>query len=346
MGPGVAWWLRHCATSRTVPGLISGGVTGFFSDVFPSDHTMALGSTHPLVNMSTRNILGVKAAGAWDWQPHHLHVPNVMEIWEPKPPGTLWDTPGLLQESCTFYIVILHRIIAHSWPSLSPNVPVSLSLISATMSDPEPVEFCVTISLTVTLTLLYCHMIAFQMFPYTEICTVESQCSGTWPFMITHLNTSCDWFGQIGMGPHGWWLTFPTLFILGRSLSAQSGCAFHEVRYIAVMLRWMGFLSNNLAYFILPNGAFYSSWRYVVCFCSFVYFCYLCFLSSSNQIGILHCKWILTVMVLAAPINHEHWGCSLAIFETVMFVLYVVSQTIFLKLHQLLSSVEAVLWTK
>jgi hypothetical protein len=33
-GPGVAWWLRHCATSRTVPGSISGGVTGFFIDIF------------------------------------------------------------------------------------------------------------------------------------------------------------------------------------------------------------------------------------------------------------------------------------------------------------------------
>ena len=41
----------------------------------PSDHTMALGSTQPLVKMSTR----VKAAGAWGWQSHHLHVLNVMK---------------------------------------------------------------------------------------------------------------------------------------------------------------------------------------------------------------------------------------------------------------------------
>jgi len=61
---------------------------------------MALGSTQPLVKMSTRNIfLGVKAAGAWGWQSHHLHVPNVMEIWEPKPLGTLWATRGLLRDS-------------------------------------------------------------------------------------------------------------------------------------------------------------------------------------------------------------------------------------------------------
>jgi hypothetical protein len=49
-------WLRRCATSRTVPGSILGGVTGFFSDIFPSDRTMALGSTQPLVKMSTRII--------------------------------------------------------------------------------------------------------------------------------------------------------------------------------------------------------------------------------------------------------------------------------------------------
>jgi hypothetical protein len=54
--PGVAQWLRRCATSRTVPGSIPGGVTGFFNDIFPSDHTMALGSTQPLVKMNTRKI--------------------------------------------------------------------------------------------------------------------------------------------------------------------------------------------------------------------------------------------------------------------------------------------------
>jgi hypothetical protein len=46
--------------------------------------------------------LGVKAAGAWSWRPHQLHVPNVMKIWGPKPPGTFWATPGLLWDSFTF----------------------------------------------------------------------------------------------------------------------------------------------------------------------------------------------------------------------------------------------------
>jgi hypothetical protein len=55
-GPRVAQWLRRCATSRKVPGSIPGGITGFFSDLFPSDRTMALESTQPLMKMSTRNI--------------------------------------------------------------------------------------------------------------------------------------------------------------------------------------------------------------------------------------------------------------------------------------------------
>ena len=50
---GVAQCLRRCTTSRTVPGSIPVGVTGFFSDIFLSEQTMALGSTQPLVKMST-----------------------------------------------------------------------------------------------------------------------------------------------------------------------------------------------------------------------------------------------------------------------------------------------------
>ena len=29
-----------------------------------------------------------------------------MEIWEPKPPGTLWATPGLLRDSFTLFITM------------------------------------------------------------------------------------------------------------------------------------------------------------------------------------------------------------------------------------------------
>jgi hypothetical protein len=33
----------------------------------------------PSENEYQEHFLGVKAAGAWSWQPHHLHVPNVMK---------------------------------------------------------------------------------------------------------------------------------------------------------------------------------------------------------------------------------------------------------------------------
>jgi hypothetical protein len=57
--------LRHCATNRNVAGSIPDGVTGIFHWHNRSRRTMALGSTQPLTEMSTRNFSwGVKAAGA------------------------------------------------------------------------------------------------------------------------------------------------------------------------------------------------------------------------------------------------------------------------------------------
>jgi hypothetical protein len=52
----VAQWLRYCTTNRKVTVSIPGGVMEFFIDINPSDRTMALGSTQPLTEMSTRCI--------------------------------------------------------------------------------------------------------------------------------------------------------------------------------------------------------------------------------------------------------------------------------------------------
>jgi hypothetical protein len=57
-------WLRHCATIRNFAGSIPDGVAGVSHWHNPSDHTMSLGSTQPVTEMSTTNISwGVKAAG-------------------------------------------------------------------------------------------------------------------------------------------------------------------------------------------------------------------------------------------------------------------------------------------
>ena len=55
-GTAVAQWLRCCATSRKVAGSMPDGVIGIFHWHNPSDRTMALGSTQPLTEMSTRSI--------------------------------------------------------------------------------------------------------------------------------------------------------------------------------------------------------------------------------------------------------------------------------------------------
>ena len=49
-------WLRHCATSQKVTSSIPNGVFGIFHWHNPSGHTLALGLTRPLTEMSTRNI--------------------------------------------------------------------------------------------------------------------------------------------------------------------------------------------------------------------------------------------------------------------------------------------------
>ena len=55
-GTAVAQWLRRCATNRKVAGSIPDCVIGIFHWHNPSNRTMALGSTQPLTEMSTRSI--------------------------------------------------------------------------------------------------------------------------------------------------------------------------------------------------------------------------------------------------------------------------------------------------
>jgi hypothetical protein len=56
--------LRHYATSRKVTGSIPDEVIRFFNWPNSSSRTMALGSTQPLTEMSTRNLPGGKGRRA------------------------------------------------------------------------------------------------------------------------------------------------------------------------------------------------------------------------------------------------------------------------------------------
>jgi hypothetical protein len=56
LGTSVAQWLRYCAINQKVAGSIKDGIMEIFIDKISSDRTMALGSTQPLTEMSTRRI--------------------------------------------------------------------------------------------------------------------------------------------------------------------------------------------------------------------------------------------------------------------------------------------------
>jgi hypothetical protein len=55
-GRAVSEWLRHYATNQQVAGSIPDGVIGIFQSHNAAGPTMALGSAHPLTEMSTRCI--------------------------------------------------------------------------------------------------------------------------------------------------------------------------------------------------------------------------------------------------------------------------------------------------
>jgi hypothetical protein len=55
---GSQWcsWLRHCVIGQKVVGSIPHGVIWINHQHNPSSHSMSLGSTQPLTEMSTRDI--------------------------------------------------------------------------------------------------------------------------------------------------------------------------------------------------------------------------------------------------------------------------------------------------
>ena len=99
-GNAVAQWLRCCATNQKVAGSIPTGVSEFFIDIksFRSHYGPGVDSD------SNRNeyqeyFLGVKAAGAYGWQPYHHPMPlswNLGTLTSWNPLGNSRPVMGLL----------------------------------------------------------------------------------------------------------------------------------------------------------------------------------------------------------------------------------------------------------
>ena len=100
----------------------------------PFDRTMALGSTQPLVKMSTRNMAGGKGGRCVRVTTSPPSRAECHEICERKPPGTLWATPGLSRDcfTFTFYVLSILSLIKKclTWRRTENNVWVDMCLIA------------------------------------------------------------------------------------------------------------------------------------------------------------------------------------------------------------------------
>jgi hypothetical protein len=102
----------------------------FFILPSPSNRTMALGSTQPLTEMSTRNLPGSKGRSA----PRADNVtaisePIVWKMWELQRLTTLWASTACYRDSCTFtlqmYLLKLYKV----------NMKHSRTLVKYPVSD-------------------------------------------------------------------------------------------------------------------------------------------------------------------------------------------------------------------
>jgi hypothetical protein len=91
---GTRWrsWLRHCATNWKVAGSIPDGVTGIFQWLDPSGRIVALGSTQPLTEVSTRDL-------SWGWRRPVCRADNLTtfmcRLSRNSGASTSWNPKGL-----------------------------------------------------------------------------------------------------------------------------------------------------------------------------------------------------------------------------------------------------------
>jgi hypothetical protein len=97
-------------------GSIPDGVIGFFNWPNPSSRTMALGSTQPLTEMSTRNLPGGKGrpAGGAD-NLTAICEPTVYKMWEPRCRKTLCAFTACYRDSFTLFLEVWKSYDSPTW---------------------------------------------------------------------------------------------------------------------------------------------------------------------------------------------------------------------------------------
>jgi hypothetical protein len=102
-------WLMHCATSRKVAGSNSDDVIGILRWHNPSDRTIALGSTHSVTEMSSRNIsCGVKGCRCVGVTALPPSCADCLKIWDPASP--FWNPEGLHRDCFTFTYACMAQV--------------------------------------------------------------------------------------------------------------------------------------------------------------------------------------------------------------------------------------------
>jgi len=92
-----------------------------------------------------------------------------MKIWEPKPPGTLWATPGLLRDGFNFFYFIFQRSLLSfpQHPVHEPPPPPNLCLsLNTTDLVPHPYK---TKGKTLVLYIL-AFIFSYSKLDYGEFC--------------------------------------------------------------------------------------------------------------------------------------------------------------------------------
>ena len=122
---GISWcsWLKHCATSWKVVGLIPNGVFGIFHWANFAAAQQPWVWLGPLTEMHNKGVSCGGNCGRYiGLTTLPLSCANCLEFWEPQPPGTLRACPCLYRDSCTctFTCVMYQTAICYN-PHNSSN---------------------------------------------------------------------------------------------------------------------------------------------------------------------------------------------------------------------------------